>query len=232
MRIALAQTHPRLRDFNYNFHDHAHLARDAAGEGCEAIFFPELSLTGYVDRGAETCTLTEEGSECSALQGLARRYKLVMGVGMPLAGQQKPRIATVFFHPEGRPTTYAKQWLHADEQPFFEAGNAFYTLDLSGGRVVPATCYEVFVPAHLEGARALSPDLYLVSGAKPVANLERAVQRSAAIARDHRLAVALVNQAGPAEGFVAAGGTTAWDRTGKQLGQLGTDSTDLLVVDF
>jgi predicted amidohydrolase len=48
IRIALAQTAPRLGDLDGNLRRHVELAREARASGADLVVFPELGLTGYL----------------------------------------------------------------------------------------------------------------------------------------------------------------------------------------
>lgn len=69
-------------------------------------------------------------------------HDITIGLGLPLAVDSGVRIAMVWFAPWAGREVYAKQLLHADERPYFVAGDGQLVLRARGGteRVTTGSC--------------------------------------------------------------------------------------------
>lgn len=80
LRVAIAQTNPRLGDLSHNLSDHLERIEEATAEGADLIVFPELSLTGYFlkDQVFEVA-LGTDASELEPLLEASQRASVVAG---------------------------------------------------------------------------------------------------------------------------------------------------------
>jgi predicted amidohydrolase len=126
---------------------------------------------------------------------------------------------------------YAKRRLHDDELPWFTPGDQALLLQVGAHRVAPAICYESMFMAHAAAAREHGADLYLVSVAKTAKGIREGYLHYSEVARELGMAVLLANCVGPADTFIGAGGSAAWDSQGRLLASLDDHSEGLIVLD-
>ncbi|MEM6296631.1 MAG: nitrilase-related carbon-nitrogen hydrolase [Myxococcota bacterium] len=210
---------------------HVAAIRAAAAQGCEAVVFPELSLTGYTTRVRAEQVYTVGHATVATLQAEAEAGNIAVLCGAPLRASAGVEIGMFILEP-GRPArTYAKQILHADEMPSFVPGTRVADVARGAHRLAPAICYESRQPAHAEAALARGVTVYVASVAKPAPAMQRASAWYAALAEARGVAVVVANAVGPCDDFVAAGGSAAWSAGGVSLGVLGARDPGALIVD-
>ena len=135
------------------------------------------------------------------------------------------------FRPDAARVVYSKQHLHADELPWFVAGNGQVTLSAGKEIVAPAICYESLLDAHCEAAVALGATIYVASVAKSAKGIEKADAHYPAIARRHSLPVLMANSVGPCDGFEAVGSSSIWNARGELLARLPASGEGALLLD-
>src|SRR5258708_3455652 len=141
MKIGIVQTRPVKGDVPANLADHQRWASLAVEGGVDLLVFPELSLTGYEPSLAKGLATTKEDVRFAGLQRMSDKYGVFIAVGMPIleeveapaeegarsgVGEEEARggvmIGVGIIRPEGPRMLYGKQYLHADEEPFFVSG--------------------------------------------------------------------------------------------------------------
>lgn len=95
----------------------------------------------------------------------------------------------------------------------------------------PAICYESMFLAHAAVARERGADLYLVSVAKTAKGIREGYAHYPEVARELGMPVLMANCVGPADTFIGAGGSAAWDSQGHLLASLDDHSEGLIVLD-
>ena len=128
------------------------------------VFFPELSLTGYEPKHAARFALRADDARLDVFQMLSHALRITIGVGAPTPSGTDVRISMLVFRPDAARVVYSKQHLHADELPWFVAGNGQVTLSAGKEIVAPAICYESLLDAHCEAAVALGATIFIVLG--------------------------------------------------------------------
>lgn len=231
MKICLAQTKPIKGDIPGNIEEHKKFIAIAVAHHADSIIFPELSLTGYEPSLAGKLATTPDDSRLDALQALADGHHLTIGAGLPTPSNGRPYISLVIFQPHQPRQLYAKQYLHADEMPFFVSGqNASASLG-DYNQVALAICYELSVPEHAQQALANGASMYVASVAKTAKGVEQASKRLRDIAQSYGVAVLMCNCVGPSDDFVSAGGTAVWNAQGLLLEQLDDSHEGILIFD-
>jgi predicted amidohydrolase len=229
MRIGVAQTRPFKGDILRNIEAHVRLIELAGRAQADMIVFPELSITGYEPELAAGLATTAEDIRLHIFETLSERYSMTIGVGIPAADAAGVRITEVIFQPGQPRQTYSKQYLHADEEPFFICGTEAGFL--SSRRIALAICYELSVPAHSEQAHRSGAEIYLVSVAKTKSGMDRAAETLADIARRYSMMVLVSNCVGHCDNFDCGGGSAVWNREGVMLAQLDGTEEGILVLD-
>lgn len=232
MKIALAQTKSVKGDIQANIENHIRFIHQALKEKAEAIFFPELSLTGYEPDLAETLATTPEDIRLAVFQEMSNANSITIGVGMPIRTNKGIEITMLIFQPNQPLLSYAKQQLHADELPYFVEGNQYVLLWPDTMKVVPAICYESLQMNHAQNAHALGAKVYLASVAKSQKGIDKVYAHYPTIARQYQMPVLMVNCVGYCDNFESVGSSGYWNANGNLVAALDGVSEGVLVVDL
>lgn len=232
MKLCLAQTRPAKGDLARNAAAHLRLIGRAMSHGAEAVFFPELSLTGYEPSLAESLATHPNDPRFAPFQQLSDAHGLLIGLGLPTRQAAGVCISLLLFQPHQPVHTYSKGHLHADEEPFFVSGPNFPVLHVRATCLAPAICYELSVPEHAETAHRAGAQVYVASVAKSASGVETALDRLSDIARTYALPTLMVNAVGPSDDFVSGGRSSVFNAAGELVGQLPANREGLLLYDL
>jgi predicted amidohydrolase len=122
MKISIAQTKPIIGNVSANIEAHKRLIALALTCNADAIFFPELSLTGYEPELAKELATNQTDTRLDIFQHISDNNNIIIGIGLPTATESQIRISMVIFESNKPRQTYSKQQLHSDEFPFFKNG--------------------------------------------------------------------------------------------------------------
>lgn len=231
MKLCAVQLASFKGDVPANLERHLACIDQAAALGAELVVFPELSLSGYEPTLAHQTALAVNAAQLDPLQAACDRLGITVAVGLPLPAAEGIRIGMPIFSPGVARQAYAKRRLHDDELPWFTPGDQALLLQLGAHRIAPAICYESMFMAHAASAREQGADLYLVSVAKTAKGVREGYAHYPKLARQLAMPVLLANCVGPADTFVGAGGSAAWDSQGRLLANLDDRSEGLIVLD-
>ncbi|SHI91455.1 carbon-nitrogen hydrolase family protein [Pseudozobellia thermophila] len=231
MKIALAQIHPTKGNYKENIALHTCAIRAAIEENTNAIFFPELSLTGYEPALAEGLKIGIGDESLQAFGQIGSSNNIVIALGVPLQEKGGVSISMLLFQPQRPVARYSKQFLHDDERPYFTAGDAPGILRLQDKKIALAICYESLQERHLEQNISLGADMYLASVAKSQKGIDRACSYFPEKSRLHQLPILMVNAVGPCDNFESAGQSSVWNSEGRLVGQLTPKEQSLLIYD-
>jgi predicted amidohydrolase len=231
MKIALAQLAPVKGDLESNGNRHLAFAEKAARAGADALFFPELSLTGYEPALADSLALRATDVFLDRFQNYSDQSGLLLGVGLPLRVVGGVQIGLIVFRPGMARVAYAKQILHPDELPWFLPGTETVFIQWAGETIAPAICYESLQDEHAQQAAAANATVYLASVAKTAAGVAKAEAHYPVIARRNVMHVLMTNSVGPNDDFIAAGRSGAWNKEGALVQQLPDEEEGLLIYD-
>jgi predicted amidohydrolase len=231
MRVAVVQFKPVPCAIDVNLQAHQAWIKHAAKHAAGMVFFPELSLTGYEPKAAARLALRADDARLDLFEMLSHALRITVGIGAPTLGFDGVRISMIVFRPDAARIVYSKQHLHADELPYFVAGDGQVTLAAGRDVVAPALCYESLLPEHGAQAAALGATLYVASVAKSSSGLAKADVHYPAIARRHGLAVLMANCVGPCDDFEAVGGSAVWSAEGELIARLPPAGEGALVFD-
>jgi len=231
VRIAVVQTQPVACEIGVNLNAHERWVKKTAARGADMVFFPELSLLGYEPKHAARFAMRSDDARLGIFEMLSHALRITIGVGAPTPGDGGVRISMIVFRPDAARIVYSKQHLHADELPYFVAGDGQVTLAGGGEVIAPAICYESLLDAHCEAAAALGATIYLASVAKSAKGIANADVHYPSIARRHQLRVLMANCVGPCDDFEAAGGSSIWNARGELLARLPSSGEGALLLD-
>jgi predicted amidohydrolase len=232
MKIGVAQLQPAKGDIEANIRLHQRFIEQAAAEEATVLFFPELSLTGYEPELANTLAVSENDERLDVFDELSNFFQLTIGIGAPIQLPSGIGIGLLVFQPAQPRQTYLKQQLHADELPYFVAGNQQLLLTINALKVAPAICYESLQPDHAAQANALGADVYVACVAKSQAGTDKAYRHYPAIAQAYSMPVLMANCTGYCDNFMAAGQSAVWDKNGQLTGALDDTQDGLLFFDI
>lgn len=231
MRICVAQTQPITGNIQQNIENHKQLIALAVANEADAIFFSELSLTGYEPTLAIELATDQDDNRFDDFQTISNAHQITIGVGVPTKNSAGVCISMLIFQPHRARQMYSKQYLHADEEPFFVSGQNLSGLVVSNINIALAICYELSVPEHAANAFSSGAPIYVASVAKSVKGIDKACARLSDIARSYAATVLMANSIGWADGDECAGRTSIWNSKGILVGQLNNKSEGILLID-
>lgn len=218
MNIGMVQMQSIKGEIGANIDKHIEIIE--AVSDADALFFPELSLTGYEPALAKALATDQNDPRLNRFQSLAHAHQMTIGVGLPTKKGDAECISMVLFQPDKARRTYSKKYLHADEEPYFVSGDNFPVLTLGSTHIGLAICYELSVSAHAEAALANGAQVYIASVAKHARGMQAAGERLSQIAEQYGIPTLIGNSIGPSDNFVGSGGAAAWNSRGEKIGEL------------
>ncbi|MEO0404150.1 MAG: carbon-nitrogen hydrolase family protein [Bacteroidota bacterium] len=153
MKIALCPIQSITGDVLSNISMHLDACRKAAHLGCQAAFFPELSITGYYLEEIKGMRFTGKEHEFQPFQDFSNQENMVIGIGAPLSSEKGTQIGLLVFHPNQPVQTYAKRWIHESEKPYFIPGHRSEVISVNNVKLAPAICYESKLEEHFSSTR-------------------------------------------------------------------------------
>jgi predicted amidohydrolase len=231
MKIAVAQIQSVRGDVAQNLRRHKALIEHAAQSGAQALFFPELSLTSYAPPLAEHLAADVDDEQFNELQQLGDQYDILIGAGMPTRSASGIHITMLLFQPHVPRKAYSKQYLHADELPYFVPGNTPGLIQVNGITIALAICYEISIPAHAAAAGNSGAQVYVASVAKTVSGVEKAIVQLSETAAKYGMYVMMANAIGPCDDGICGGRSSIWNKEGKLIGQLADMEEGVLMVE-
>ena len=231
MKIAVAQTRPIKGDISANIKTHRKLIDLAISYKADAIFFPELSITGYEPELAKELVTNQDGKEFDNFQEISNKNKITIGLGMPTKSNSGIKISMIIFQPDTPRQTYSKQQLHSDEFPYFVNGEEQIILIVDNKKIAPAICYESLQTDHSVNAKKLGAEIYVASVAKSQNGIDKAMTHYPAVAKKFSMPVLMSNCVGFCDNFESVGQSSVWTKQGNLAGQLDEKSEGILIFD-
>lgn len=231
MKICIAQTRPVTGNIAANITNHNKLIHLAVSYKSDAIFFPELSLTGYEPELAEGLATDLGDKRLDDFQQLSDSHKITIAVGLPTRSESGILISTIIFQPHKARQVYSKQHLHSDEFPFFTCGDQQLILTIGNTKVAPAICYEALLSEHSENVHQLGAQVYVACTAKTQNGVDKAFIHFPDVARKYSMTVLMANCVGHCDNFESVGNSAVWNSKGTLIRQLDGKSEGLLIFD-
>ena len=230
MKLAIAQTQPSKGAIEENIRHHQSWVLKAANDSADLIVFPELSLTSYEPSLAANLAMTIKDSRLAVFQTLSDEHHISIALGAPTRKNNKIHISMLIFRPNKDVKVYHKQYLHADEKPFFDSGSEQLVFNCANEVIAPAICYEALQPEHSKLASTAGATLYLTSVAKPIKGVEAAYTHFPIIASKYKMPVIMCNSIGPCDDFISAGASGVWHSNGTLLAHLNTEEEEGMLL--
>lgn len=231
MKICIAQTKPIKGNISANIEAHLELIELALTINADAIFFPELSLTGYEPELAKKVAIKQKDTCLDIFQETSDKHNIIIGLGLPTINESKIRISMIVFQPNKPRQTYSKQQLHSDEFPYFEKGDKQLIIKCNDKNIAPAICYESLQPEHCQNAFKLGANIYLASVAKSANGIENSFEYYPKLAKQYAMPVLMANCVGYCDNFLSVGQSAVWTKEGKLVGQLDGQNEGILLFD-
>jgi predicted amidohydrolase len=198
--------------------------------GADAIFFPELSLTGYEPTLAHDLAMEAGDRRLEPFQEGSDRHQILIGAGIPERCEGGICIGMILFQPGRTREVYTKKYLHPDEEEFFVIGQGHPGLLNTVPVIALAICYELSVPEHPANAARRGAGIYVASVAKTTPGVVQAGEILSWIARTYSMTVLMSNCIGLADGTECTGGSAIWDSRGRLLGELSDSEEGLIMI--
>ncbi len=231
MKLGVAQVRPFNGDIDKNITSHKKLIARAVSEKADLIVFPELSLTGYEPRLCKELAVHPDDNRLDDFQTISNTGNITLCLGLPTTSNSGIRISMVIFQPNQPRQTYSKQYLHADELPYFTPGNQQTILTINDNKIAPAICYESLLPKHSDNAFQLGAEIYIASVAKSANGVAKSFMHYPEVARKYSMMVFMSNCTGPCDDFESVGRSSIWNKRGVLLAQLEETAEGILLID-
>jgi predicted amidohydrolase len=216
--IAIAQSASVKGDLDANIAHHGQFVKKTAGHGVRMIIFPELSLTGYEPELAKDLALRPDDKRLYPLKRLSEKLNIILAAGAPvLNGDGQINLSILCFYPDHSIRSYAKQHLHHDEKLVFSPGREDFILDLPDEKIALAICADISDPMHARRAADLGATLYAASVLVSYNGYETDARELEQTASRYRMTVFMANHSHETGGYIPAGRSAVWDRTGRLL---------------
>lgn len=231
MKISIAQIRPYSGKVDKNIELHLALVNLAINHKTDAVFFPELSLTGYEPELADRLKMEVSDKRLEVFQQLSDKSNITIGLGAPTIFRQGVQISMLIFQPNQPRKKYAKQMLDKDELPYFLPGEAQIIIEIKEDKIAPAICYESLQVEHFNRAMEIGANIYLASVAKSQQGMNKATNYFPKIAKENSIPVFLSNCVGYCDNFLSVGQSAIWNDEGVLVGQISKDEEGLLIYD-
>ena len=231
MKIALAQIQSSPGNLTSNWKRHSEMIDKAINEKCELIVFPELSLSGYEPTLAKQI-IKADLSILKEIKKVSMEKDISICFGLPTESKKGIHISAILNHPDGSMDIYSKEHLHKDEIAYFQPGDSNQLFISGNVKAGFAICYEISIDEYMEQIADLSPSLFIASVSKDSVGLSKAKSRLAQLAKKYKWTVFMVNNIGPADNFIAAGGSFIINSEGKIIDELSSDQEGILCYEI
>lgn len=231
MKICAAQLKPKPGDVEFNIIQHKNLIEKAINNHVDLIFFPELSLTGYEPSLANSLATSLIDERFDLFQKLSDENRIIICVGMPIKGENGTLIGLIIFQPKLDRRLYSKQLLHADEIPFFVAGDNQILIKFGTEIIAPAICFESVQDSHASAAKEQGTSIYLASVAKNASGVIKGNKHYSSISNQYNYITLMSNCYGRCDNFESAGSSAIWNREGKTVATLKQPDNGFVGID-
>jgi NAD+ synthase (glutamine-hydrolysing) len=249
VKIALGQINPTVGDFSGNTARHIEFARRAQGAGAELILFPELSVCGYPPRDlVERPSFVARNRETvEQIAAATRGISLICGLVTPANSETgKSVMNSAALLQDGKIAFVQSKMLLPtydvfDEMRNFAPAKSQNLFSLSGGQIALTICEDawndkLFWPKRLYKVDPI--ETLIQAGGRIVLNISASPfwigkrefrgEMLAAIARHHKVPVAMVNQVGGNDSLVFDGSSIVLNAEGQVIARGRSFEEDLI----
>lgn len=222
MRLALAQITCDPGQVDHNVHRIVDLIATAAGQGCDAIVFPEMSDTAYHMPTILTTASSWDGAVFHTIANAAARMRIVVFVGLSERDGANIFNSVAVIGTNGQLIAkYRKTHLikvdPVFEHQFITPGDSATICTVGGFRIGLMICYDIRFPELARRLTLDGADILIVPAAFPAARINHWEILARARAIENQVYVAAVNRVGTDSGLTFGGNSRLFDPSGVPL---------------
>jgi len=237
VNVALAQINCKVGDKKHNISIMKKNIRQAKEKGANLVIFPELSLTGYLNRDvAYELAESIPGPSIHSLEEIAKKESIHIVFGMPEQSEKAHAVlynTAVLLSPAGLIGKYRKMYLptHSvfEEKRYFRLGYEAPVFETEMGKMGLTICYDIFFPEIPRLLRLKGAQLIICISASPAVRSRFFEVFTAARALENTVFLAYVNLVGVENGLQFWGGSRIIAPDGSILTKAKYDEEDLVI---
>jgi NAD+ synthase/NAD+ synthase (glutamine-hydrolysing) len=256
VKLSLAQINPTIGDFRGNVRKIVDVSLASQRQGADLVIFPEMAVCGYPPADLlEKTSFLERAQQ--AVEEISERVTanhpiaVLCGCPTPAPSSSGKRVMnSAMLLRNGRVEFIQSKMLLPyydvfDEQRYFAPAARQVLYEMAGERIAITICEDAWNDKNFWPQRLYPVDPVenlIHQGATLIVNLsaspyyrdKREMRRAmlAAIARRHRIPVAMVNQVGGNDSLIFDGSSLVLDENGDTIAQAKSFQEDLLFVDL
>ena len=235
--VALAQTSCKVGDKKHNIKVMKNNIRRAKKRSATLVIFPELSLTGYLNRDlAYELAEPIPGPSIYSLEEITKKENAYIVFGMPEQSEKAHAVlynTAVLLGPDGLIGKYRKMHLptHSvfEEKRYFRLGYEAPVFDTEIGKMGLTICYDMFFPEISRLLRLKGSQFIVCISASPAVRSRFFEVFTAARALENTVFLAYVNLVGVENGLQFWGGSRTVAPDGSILAKAKYDEEDLVI---
>lgn len=235
MKVAVAQTDPKLGEKERNLEQCLALLDEAAAAGAQLLVLPECAIPGYMfDSLDEAMPYAEEipGPTTEALADACRRLDVWTVCGLLERDGDRLRNAAVLVGPEGLVGTYWKTHLpFLGVDRFVTPGDELTVWDTPLGRIGIEICYDLRFPEVTRTLALQGADLIAHPTNFPMAAKLQTELITVARAAENRVYLLTANRVGKERSGEFCGWSQIVDPYGTRLAEAGETEEALLFAE-
>ena len=235
MRVAVAQTEPKLGEKERNLEACLAQLEDAAAAGAQLLVLPECAIPGYMfDSGDEALPYSEEipGPSSEALAEACGRLDVYAVCGLLERDGDVLHNAAVFVGPEGLIGSYRKTHLpFLGVDRFVVPGDELPVYETPLGRIGVEICYDLRFPEVTRTLALKGADIVAHPTNFPMAAKVQTEVITLARAAENRIYLLTANRVGKERWGEFCGWSQIVDPYGRRLAEADETEEALLVAD-
>jgi 5-aminopentanamidase len=235
MRVAVAQTEPKLGEKERNLEVCLWRLEEAAAAGAQLLVLPECAIPGYMfDSGDEAMPYAEEipGPTTEALAEACRRLDVYAVCGLLERDGDVIHNAAVLVGPEGLIGSYRKTHLpFLGVDRFVVPGEELPVYDTPLGRIGIEICYDLRFPEVTRTLALKGADIVAHPTNFPMAAKVQTEVITLARAAENRVYLLTANRVGKERWGEFCGWSQIVDPYGRRLAEAGETEEALLLAD-
>ena len=233
VKVAAAQTDPKLMKISENLEGMVSAVRKAAANQANLIVFPECSLTGYLFSSREEALPFAEtipGPSTERLFSLCRELKVYVISGLLEKEGDSLFNAVALVGPQGLIAGYRKNHLpFLGIDRFANLGDRpFQVHPTPIGNIGMHICYDILFPESARIMTLLGADIIVLSTNFPQGRGEALNCTARARAIENKVHIVLADRVGTERGFAFAGMSNIVNATGEVLSLASPDKEEII----
>jgi predicted amidohydrolase len=236
MRVAVAQTEPKLGEKERNLGVCLARMEEAAGAGATLLVLPECAIPGYMFGSVdEAMPYAEEipGPSSAALEDACRRLGMHVACGLLERDGDLLHNAAVLIGPDGLVGSYRKSHLpFLGVDRFVTPGDELPVWDTSLGRIGVEICYDLRFPEVTRALALQGADIVVHPTNFPMAARVQTELITVARAAENRIFLLTANRVGKERWAEFCGWSQIVDPYGARLAEANGTDEALLVADI